>query len=115
MRAALQHIEPISRPAVALVIDATYQLNLVHHHITARIRFYPHGHMSAITELEAALRGTAPQVDADTDGEDVEALPAARPADRDVRPLSQAPARGRRAAGDATARAAATPASPRDA
>ena len=33
--------------------------------------------MSTITELEAALRGTAPQVDADTDGEDVEAfLPA---------------------------------------
>jgi hypothetical protein len=30
--------------------------------------------MSTITELEAALRGTAPQVDADTDGEDVEAF-----------------------------------------
>ena len=50
-------------------------LNHVHHHITARIRLYPHGHMSAITELEAVLRGTA--ADADTDGEDVDAfLPA---------------------------------------
>ena len=77
----------ISRPAVALVIDATYLLNLGHHHITARIRFYPHGHMSAITELEAVLRGTA---DADTDGEDIEAfLPGRRTVTFDRSPKRQ--------------------------
>ena len=67
---AAQHISSsISRPAVALVIDATYRLNLGHHHITARIRFYPHGHMSTITELEAALRGAAADADAYDDGD----------------------------------------------
>ena len=76
----------ISRPAVALV-DATYLRNIVHQHITARIRFYPHGHMSAITELEAVLRGTA---DADTDGEDIEAfLPGRRTVTFDRSPKRQ--------------------------
>jgi hypothetical protein len=36
VKEALQHIEPIG---AGLVIDARYLLNLVHHHITARIRF----------------------------------------------------------------------------
>ena len=45
--------------------------------------------MSAITELEAALRGT-PQVDADTDGEDIEAfLPGRRTVTFDRSPKRQ--------------------------
>ena len=77
------HIEAHS----SVRIDARYLLNLVDHHITARSLFYPHGHMSTIRELEAALRGTA---DADTDGEDIEAfLPGRRTVTFDRSPKRQ--------------------------